>query len=228
MPLYTRSGSTYTQITDGNVLNVVNKKYDTDADGDIDKVDSSVSGGSSQIILYPTCTTYVSCSGGQGSTSDQHTNPMMGVLNDSNGYYQHSLIRFDFSKLNSVYGLSASDISTATLYVYKYGQARWLSWNPGSVDLTYTNGDWNAGTVTWDNKPSEGSLIARVSNPNAPAWLSFNIKSSVQDILNGTVSPFYGYYILPYPRNDSWGNVSLYMRSSMAATHTPYVKITIA
>lgn len=94
----------------------------------------------------------------------------------------YSLIKFDLSSIPS-----DADIITAKLWCYFSG---WYDNNPAgnSAVLYRLLGDWDEGTVTWNNQPSaSSSSSASCTIPSSTGvWMQWTVTNDVQNFVDGT------------------------------------------
>jgi len=114
------------------------------------------------------------------------------------GWAWQDLIEFDLSSIPS-----GAVISSAKMRLYYY--KRW-DVNPvgRDLDLYQVTESWDEATVTWDNQPAydDSSAIATDQVPaSVDTWMEWDVASSVQDIVDGSVDN-YGWLLLdPDPFN---------------------------
>ena len=106
-------------------------------------------------------------------------------------YWEHdTLIKFDLTEVSS------KEVQRATLNLYYYG---YTENNPkGRIfNLFQVLEDWNEDVVTWNLKPTiaESSLCNAVVPDSYGQWMTWDVTSEVNNILDGDVEN-YGWHIM--------------------------------
>ncbi|MCL5292157.1 MAG: DNRLRE domain-containing protein [Actinobacteria bacterium] len=126
------------------------------------------------LTLNPSADTYVS---ERYPTSNYSVGTTLYSGFDDRQKNNYSLIKFDVSLLNGYI------IDTATLSMYASGVAQ-----PSSTPeyLNRITSSWDKSTVTWNTRPVSESLTnTRTPQGLQNGWLSFDVKSAVQNYLSG-------------------------------------------
>lgn len=106
-------------------------------------------------------------------------------------YWEHdTLVKFDLTKINS----KKVQRATLNLYYYEYADN-----NPKGriLNLYRVLEDWNEDTVTWNLKPmtAESPICGAVVPDSYGQWMTWDVTSEVNDILDGSVEN-YGWQIM--------------------------------
>ncbi len=136
-----------------------------------------------------------------------------------------SYIKFNYGSFPST-----TVVTGAILHIYHHGED---SHNYRQYDIHRVTGDWNEGTITWNNKPGYASpfeawLITWDSEANG--WRDINMcndgytgKDTIQGHLRGTVAN-YGWVILSPVANDDFHEYRSFQWSD--SNYRPYLTIT--
>ncbi len=93
----------------------------------------------------------------------------------------NSYLKFSLAGLPS--SLPAASVLKATLKLYVDGVA-----TPGSFDVYGVNGSWSEGSITFNNAPALGSLLASGIQVSKPGFLEVDVTPAVTGWLNGAAN----------------------------------------
>src|SRR5712691_10170728 len=149
-------------------------------------------------------------------TTNNGTSSNLGVQGPN---LQESYVRFDLSVLPS--GLQASNINKATLRLFLSNVSV-----GGTFDVRYVTGIWNEKTLTYNNAPPAGLLIAGsipASTSQARDFVLVDITSAVQAWLNGTANN--GIVFIASP--GSAISVNFDSKEAGSTSHDPRIEIEV-
>jgi len=154
-----------------------------------------------------------------------------------NGYHDHLVVRNaygaggsavyewnTFIKFNISSLIMGTSISSATLNLFYYD---WLDNNPvgRNLNIYRVTSNWNEDNITGSSEPSYASVPTTYTTmPSSYDWISWDVTSDVQDIVDGTVTD-YGWKIMD---ENYWGasNIpEMFFRSKEYGTYIPYLEI---
>ncbi len=102
-------------------------------------------------------------------------------------YFNEVYIRFNDLEET----LGAGLIESAYLQMYPYWQYYHSDWRKSWVERV--SADWAAGTLKWNNRPATDLTIGEFTSKE-DVWTNWDLKTFVQDVVNGT-APNYGVMI---------------------------------
>ena len=121
------------------------------------------------VRIYPTADAFVRTK--QSNLSEANTNfgtsPNLNIGFNVNFGTERSYLKFDLSSLNG------AEITSAT-----FSFDRLASQDNPTINLYTTSNSWNEGTITWNNKPAESTLINSVVVTNQDR-VSYDVTSFV-------------------------------------------------
>ena len=132
---------------------------------------------------------------------------------------QESFVRFDLSVLPS--GLQASNISKATLRLFLSNVSV-----GGTFDVRYVTGIWNEKTLTYNNAPPAGLLIAGsipANTSQARDFVVVDVTSAVQAWLSGTANN--GIVLIGSPGSSI--SVNFDSKEAASTSHDPRIEIEV-
>jgi hypothetical protein len=93
----------------------------------------------------------------------------------------NSYLKFSLAGLPS--SLPAASVLKATLRLYVDGVS-----TPGSFDVYGVNGSWSEGSITFNNAPTLGSVLAKAVQVSKPGFLEVDVTTAVTGWLNGAAN----------------------------------------
>jgi hypothetical protein len=175
---------------------------------------SNVSG--SVVVINPTDDTFIDeISPGTNFGSNTH----FVARRAGTGFQENILIDFDLSAVPS-----GASINSATLFFY-YSHNNDGDPAGRPLDAHHVTGSWAEGTVTWNNRPGfDAGSIATATVPGATGtWMSWDLTSEVQDIVDGATS-FYGWEIIDHANSGYFSQIHFRSKENPSG-NTPYLQI---
>jgi hypothetical protein len=119
---------------------------------------------------------------------------------------------FKFSFANLPAGVDGTNIAGASVTIYVDAVL-----TSGTMDVYAVNGSWSEGAITYNNAPPLGSRLLSTVSVTKPGYLSFNLTSTVQAWLNGTL-PNNGIALVP--SSSSQISASFDSKENLLTSHT--------
>jgi hypothetical protein len=133
------------------------------------------------------------------------------LISIGDGFDERGLLEFDLSSIPS-----SAIVTEATLTLYHTNGLQTTA-----IGIHANQAAWQEATVTFNNKPGIGPLLDSVVPGDASTFDTWQVTSSVQDMIDGTVSN-YGWQLVDEAQDPR----AQYLSSSGAGNQSPKLCVT--
>ena len=133
------------------------------------------------------------------------------------GYVLDTLVKFNLSSIPiGSFVISAK----LNLYYYHYNDANPVG-NP--LNAHCITSAWSESTTNWNNRPTyNATASSTVSGPSSYGWIQWDVRSDVQDFVNGTKTN-YGWQIMDASSKNSM--IYFYPKEYTDSNYRPYLEV---
>lgn len=194
------SSGVVTGVTAGSATIIATTNDGNFTDNSLVTVNSTGGGTPIISILNPTDDAYVR-GGSNANNNFGSVNEMVIKKGSNSSYFRKAYVKFDLGGIGDVQSatvrLYANTVSAFTVSVYDAGDG------------------WNEGNITWNNAPSEGSVLASTSVNNAGQYYEWDVTSYVQEQASGDGTVTLVFY------DDASNNSQIKFNSKEASSNIP-------